>query len=68
MELINTGATETDPAKLKTAYSQLNDLLLDEAVVFLVTVFPPLRLARGNVHGIQWTAHESPWYSEVWLE
>ena len=67
VQLITTGATETDPAKLKTAYSQLNDLLLDEVFVFPISIAPPLLLARTNVHGIQWTAHESPWYSDVWL-
>jgi peptide/nickel transport system substrate-binding protein len=67
VSLISTGATETDPAKLKAAYSQLNDLVLDEDFVFLVTVSPPLMLAKSNVQGIQWTAHESPWYGEVWL-
>jgi peptide/nickel transport system substrate-binding protein len=65
VQLITTGATETDPAKLKTAYSQLNDLVLDEAFVFLVTVSPPLMLARSKVQGIQWTAHESPLYVET---
>jgi peptide/nickel transport system substrate-binding protein len=67
VKLISTGATETDPTKLKAAYSQLNDLILDEAFVFMVTVSPPLILARSNVQGIQWTAHESPWYAETSL-
>jgi peptide/nickel transport system substrate-binding protein len=67
VQLITTGATETDPEKLKTAYSQLNDLVLDQNFVFLVTVSPPLLLAKANVRGLQWTAHESPWYSDVWL-
>lgn len=67
VQLITTGATETDPAKLKAAYSQLNDLLLDQVFVFPITIAPPLLLARSNVHGIAWTTHESPWYSDVWL-
>jgi peptide/nickel transport system substrate-binding protein len=67
VSLITAGATETDPAKLKATYSQLNDLVLDEDFVFLVTISPPLLLAKSNVQGIQWTAHESPWYGEVWL-
>jgi peptide/nickel transport system substrate-binding protein len=67
VQLITTGATETDPTRLRSAYSQLNDLLLDEVFVFPISISPPLLLARANVHGIQWTAHESPWYSDVWL-
>jgi peptide/nickel transport system substrate-binding protein len=67
VQLITTGATETDAAKLKDAYSQLNDLVLDEAFVFLITISPPTLVAASNVRGIQWTAHESPWYVNTWL-
>jgi peptide/nickel transport system substrate-binding protein len=67
VKLISTGATETDPAKLKDAYSQLNDLILDEAFVFMISIAPPLLLAKSNVQGIQWTAHESPWYANAWI-
>jgi ABC-type transport system substrate-binding protein len=67
IELITTGATETDPVKLKAAYSQLNDLVLDEAFVFLVTISPPTLLAKSNIQGITWTAHESPWYVNTWI-
>jgi peptide/nickel transport system substrate-binding protein len=67
VQLITIGATETDPAKLKAAYSQLNDLLLDEVFVFPISIAPPLLLARSNVQGIHWTAHESPWYAETWI-
>jgi peptide/nickel transport system substrate-binding protein len=67
VQLITAGATETDPAKLKDAYSQLNDLVLDESFVFLITISPPTILAKSNVQGIAWTAHESPWYANAWL-
>jgi peptide/nickel transport system substrate-binding protein len=67
VQLITTGATETDPSKLKAAYTQLNDLLLDQVFVFPISISPPLLLAKANVHGVQWTAHESPWYSEAWI-
>jgi peptide/nickel transport system substrate-binding protein len=67
VQLISTGATETDPAKLKDAYSQLNDLVLDESFVYLITISPPTILAKSNVQGIAWTAHESPWYANTWL-
>ena len=66
-QLIAIGATESDPARLKEAYSQLNDLVLDEAFVHFISVSPPSLLARSNVHGITWTAHESPWYVDTWL-
>jgi peptide/nickel transport system substrate-binding protein len=66
-ELITTGATSSDPAKLEDTYSQLNDLLLDEAFVFLITVSPPMLLAKSTIQGIAWTAHESPWYVDTWI-
>jgi len=67
VQLITTGATETDPAKIKSAYSQLNDLLLDEAFVFLITISPPTLVAKSNIQSIAWTAHESPWYVNTWI-
>ena len=67
VQLITDGATETDPARLKDTYSQLNDLLLDEAFVFLITISPPNYLAAANLMGVEWTAHESPWYVNAWL-
>jgi hypothetical protein len=45
----------------------LNDLLLDEAFVFLITISPPTLLAKSNIQGIAWTAHESPWYVDTWI-
>ncbi len=67
VQLITQGATETDPAKLKQVYSQLNDLVLDESFVYLITISPPTYLARTNVQGVHWTAHESLWYADAWL-
>jgi ABC-type transport system substrate-binding protein len=67
VQLITTGATETDAAKLKDAYGQLNDLVLDESFVFFLTISPPTLVAKNNVQGIAWTAHESPWYVNAWL-
>jgi ABC-type transport system substrate-binding protein len=66
-QLITTGATETDAARIRAAYSELNDLILDESFVFFVTVAPPTLLAKSSVQGIEWTAHESPWYVNTWL-
>jgi peptide/nickel transport system substrate-binding protein len=65
--LITAGASETDPAKLKEIYNQLNDILLEDAFVWMVTIAPPTLLARTNVQGVQWTAHESPWYVDTWI-
>jgi hypothetical protein len=56
-----------DPEKQKALFSQLNDLVLDEAFANMVSVFPPQLIARQGVNGITWTAHESPTYEGTWL-
>jgi extracellular solute-binding protein (family 5) len=59
------GAPESLPwLPVSPAYSQLNDLLLDQVFVLPISIAPPLLLARSNVRGIQWTTHESPWYGD----
>ncbi|HEX8969347.1 MAG TPA: ABC transporter substrate-binding protein [Chloroflexota bacterium] len=67
VQLITSGATETDATKLKDVYSQLNDLLLDESFVMVITISPPTLLAKSSVQDIAWTAHESPWYVNTWM-
>jgi len=62
VELITAGPRETDPAKLKAAYSQLNDLLLDEASSFDHRSRRRTLLAKSNIPGHRMDRHESPWY------
>ena len=67
-QLISAAASETDPSKQKTIYSQLNDLILDES--FVTVISPSVQstlVAAANVQGIIWTAHENPEYWTTWL-
>ncbi len=68
VQLINAAASEKNAARQKTIYAQLNDLLLDESFAIFVTPSPASSLvAATNVHAIEWTAHESPIYTNTWL-
>jgi peptide/nickel transport system substrate-binding protein len=68
VQLLNDAAKETDLAKQRALYSQMNDLLLDESfVAFVAPTTSSSYIARSNIQGISWTAHESPWYSETAL-
>jgi peptide/nickel transport system substrate-binding protein len=68
VQLMNDAAQATDVAKQQALYSQMNDLLLDESfVAFVARTTSSSYIARSNVQGVAWTAHESPWYTEAWL-
>ncbi|MBV8083332.1 MAG: ABC transporter substrate-binding protein [Chloroflexi bacterium] len=68
VNLVAAATTETDPAKQKQIYSQLNDLILDESFAMLITqATGSTYIARSGVNNLVWTAHESPWYVDTWL-
>jgi peptide/nickel transport system substrate-binding protein len=60
-------ATETDPVKQKQVYTQMNDLLLDEAFAVAIASASPRMLLRANVQGIDYTMHEGFVWTNVWL-
>jgi peptide/nickel transport system substrate-binding protein len=69
-ELINSLASEPDVAKRKAMYSQVNDILLDEAFVMPVTTYPPKMVTSKKVHDLV-TPESVPsnfWLTDVWLD
>jgi peptide/nickel transport system substrate-binding protein len=50
-KLVTALNSETDPAKLKTLYGQVNDFLLDDPFAFPIANTVPTSLARNNVQG-----------------
>lgn len=66
-QLARATATETDPQKLKQVYSQMNDLLLDEAFASAIASAPPRLLLKSNVQGLGYTMHEGFEWTNVWL-
>jgi peptide/nickel transport system substrate-binding protein len=51
-QLIADGAAEPDPAKRKPIYSQLNDILLDDAFVMVIAPYPPRLVTTAAVHDV----------------
>jgi len=66
-QLVNSIATQPDAAKRKPLYDQLNDFLLDQQFVIVVTSNPSSVVSRSNVHNMQWDMHGARKYAEVSL-
>jgi ABC-type oligopeptide transport system substrate-binding subunit len=66
-ELARATTTETDPQKQKQVFSQMNDLLLDEAFASAIASAPPRMLLTTKVQGVGYTMHEGFEWTNVWL-
>jgi peptide/nickel transport system substrate-binding protein len=66
-QLIASASAETDLAKRKMLYSQLNDILLDESFIMVLAGAPPTLVARSTVSGIEPSAHDGFYYHNTWL-
>jgi ABC-type transport system substrate-binding protein len=65
--LATAATVETDQAKLKQLYTQINDLMLDESFSIPLAWRPPTNVTRSAVHATNqqlggW------WYRDVWIE
>jgi peptide/nickel transport system substrate-binding protein len=67
-QLVTAAGTETDPAKQKQIYAQLNDLVLDESFVAVVSSSPQIMMTSAKVHGLSPTYHASFSFTGVWLD
>jgi peptide/nickel transport system substrate-binding protein len=68
-QLIAAGAAEPDSAKRKQIYSQLNDILLDDAFVMVLAPYPPRLVTTSAVHDIV-TPNSQPTnfiFTDAWL-
>ena len=67
VELLGRGTTEPDPAKRKQIYSDLNDMLLQEA--YIITMSPEVTrlMQTTKVQGIASTLHSAQKWWEAWL-
>ncbi|HEU0168734.1 MAG TPA: ABC transporter substrate-binding protein, partial [Chloroflexota bacterium] len=66
--LIAQGASETDPAKRKMIYSQLNDIILDDAFIMSLSPYPPRLVTTAKVHDIVSSAWPGFNYYNAWME
>ena len=67
-QLVASAAAEPNAASRKQHYSQLNDLLLDEAFVTPMSGAPTRWVTRSTVHDIGFTLHEACVWSNAWIE
>jgi ABC-type transport system substrate-binding protein len=67
VELVGRATSETDPAKRKQLYSDLNDMLLDE--VYIITLSPTNNrlMTTSRVNGLSATLHSAQKWWDVWL-
>jgi peptide/nickel transport system substrate-binding protein len=65
--LVAAALTETDAAKLKQIYSQINDIILDESFVMYVTPNTLTLLARAGVQSITPHLHGGWLLTDTWL-
>jgi peptide/nickel transport system substrate-binding protein len=67
VDLVGRATTEPDPAKRKQIYSDLNDMLLTE--VYIVVMSPTMSrlISTAKVHGISPTLHSAQKWWEVYL-
>jgi peptide/nickel transport system substrate-binding protein len=67
VELVTRATTETDPAKRKQIYSDLNDMLLDEVYITVMSPQVNRLMSTSKVNGISATLHSAQKWWEVWM-
>ena len=67
VELVGRGTTETDAAKRKQIYAELNDMLLDEAYIFVMSPNVNRMMLTSKVKGVTPTLHSAQRWWEAWL-
>jgi peptide/nickel transport system substrate-binding protein len=68
--LIDAAASEPDTAKRRQIYSQINDILLDESFVAVITNYPPKMVTTAKLHDVVMpTSTPSDFFlTDAWLE
>ena len=67
-QLVEAVGTETDPAKQKELYGQVNDYMIDEAWSIVFAERAVIWLARSGVKNVNPTGRQSFLWHEVWLD
>ncbi len=66
-QLANTRSTEPDAAKRNPIYDQLNDFLLDQQFVIVVTSHAEAVVSHANVQNVRWDLHGARRYADMWM-
>jgi peptide/nickel transport system substrate-binding protein len=67
-EVVNAVATESDAAKRKDLYSQLNDILVDDSFTWAAASIPVRLVASPRVHDIGLQANDTYQFWDAWLD
>jgi ABC-type transport system substrate-binding protein len=67
-QLVVAAGTEVDPARQKEIYAQLNDVVLDESFIAILSSAPQIMLTSAKVHGLAPTYHASFSFTGAWLD
>jgi peptide/nickel transport system substrate-binding protein len=69
-QLVASAASEPDPAKRKTIYAQINDIILEDSFVMVITNYPPKMVASSKVHDLvsPTSVPSFFWLTDVWLD
>jgi peptide/nickel transport system substrate-binding protein len=65
--LVNSMSSEPDATKRKALYSQLNDMLIDEAFVWPISTAPFRIAARSSLHDVGFLLHDAVNLTDAWL-
>jgi ABC-type transport system substrate-binding protein len=66
-QLVNAIGSEPDAAKRKQLYSQVNDLLIDEAFVWPIATAPFRIAATAKLQGLQFLLHDAVSFTDAWF-
>jgi peptide/nickel transport system substrate-binding protein len=67
VELLGRATTETDQAKRKQLYADLNTMLLEEAYISVMSATTDRLITTTKVHGVTPTLHSAQRWWEAWL-
>lgn len=66
-QLVNAIGSEPDAAKRKQLYSQVNDLLIDEAFVWPIATAPFRISATARLQGLEFLLHDAVSFTNAWF-
>ena len=67
-ELVASANSETDPARQKQLYSDINDYVLDQCFTYAVSNNPVWWITSSKFHGLVPTLHQGFLWTEAWLD
>ena len=67
-DLVSKLLVEPDPSKRKALYSQVNDIILDDAWLLIYATRPDQAVVSTKVHDFQWPPFSRTEFTDVWMD